>query len=166
MAVDRSVVGQSTGAWRVTVERGPVSKFAYAVGDANAVYHDRGAARAAGFAHIPAPPTFTFAMGFWGAFTEDQPADPTRGVNPMHQVMSALHARGALVLHGEQEFEYHRPVVVGDELDGEGRVLDIYEKETDTATMTFVVIGTEWTDAVSGAPVESERFNLIARLAK
>ncbi len=43
-------------------------------------------------------------------------------------------AKGALVLHGEQEFEYHRPVEVGDVLVGEGVIKDIYEKETDTAT--------------------------------
>ena len=43
---------------------------------------------------------------------------------------------------------------------------DIYEKDTDAATMTFVVIKTEWTDAASGAPVVTEQFNLIARLRK
>jgi acyl dehydratase len=84
----------------------------------------------------------------------------------MHGVMGALHAEGALVLHGEQEFTYHRPVEVGDVLRGEGKVMDIYEKDTDAATMTFIVIRTEWTDADSGAPVVTEQFNLIARKRK
>jgi acyl dehydratase len=166
MAVDRSVIGKPTGAWKVTVERGPVSKFAAALQDTNAVYANRQAARAAGFDDIPAPPTFTFAMQFWGAFAEDQPPDPTGGENPMHKIMGELFGRGALVLHGEQEFEYHRPVQVGDVLVGEGRLMDIYEKETDTASMTFVVIQTQWKDADSGAPVVTEQFNLIARLKK
>ncbi|MGZ4677217.1 MAG: MaoC family dehydratase N-terminal domain-containing protein [Acidimicrobiia bacterium] len=166
MPVDRSVVGKPTGAWQVTVERGPVTAFANAVCDPNPLYRDRRAAHDAGFADIPAPPTFTFAMGFWGAFTEHQPEDPTGGVNPMHSVMGALHAEGALVLHGEQEFEYHRPVVVGDVLRGQGTLVDIYEKDTESATMTFVVIRTEWTDAASGAPVVTEQFNLIARKRK
>jgi acyl dehydratase len=166
MAVDTSVVGKATGAWRVTVERGPVTAFANALHDPNPLYRDRRAAHDAGFADLPAPPTFTFAMGFWGAFTEDQPEDPTGGVNPMHAVMAGLHAQGALVLHGEQEFTYHRPVVVGDVLAGEGRIVDIYEKDTDRATMTFVVIRTDWADAESGAPVVTEQFNLIARLRK
>lgn len=161
--MDTSIIGKPTGAWRVTVERGPVSQFANALGDANLLYHDRRGATAAGFSDLPAPPTFTFAMGFWGAFTEQQPTDPTAGVNPMHAVMGALHAEGALVLHGEQEFTYHRPVVVGDVLDGEGRVVDVYEKNTERARMTFIVIRTDWTDADSGAPVVSEQFNLIAR---
>lgn len=166
MAVDTSIIGKPTGAWTVTVERGPVTAFANAVADSNPIYHDRRVARDAGFTDLPAPPTFTFAMGFWGAFLEDQPEDPTDGANPMHAVMGAMHGKGALVLHGEQEFTYHRAVQVGDVLRGEGRVADLYEKDTESATMTFVVIKTEWTDAESGAPVVTEQFNLIARLRK
>ena len=164
--MDTSIIGKPTGAWKVTVERGPVSTFAAAVGDTNPIYRDRRVAQAAGFEDLPAPPTFTFAAGFWGAFAEDQPEDPTGGTNPMHSVMGALHAQGALVLHGEQEFTYHRTPVVGDVLLGKGEVLDVYEKDTDAATMTFIVIRTEWTDAESGAPVVTEQFNLIARLRK
>jgi acyl dehydratase len=58
MAVDTSVIGKPTGAYRVRVERGPVEFFASAVKDANPVYHDPAAAKAAGFDGIPAPPTF------------------------------------------------------------------------------------------------------------
>jgi acyl dehydratase len=166
MAVDTSVIGKPTGAWKVTVERGPVTGFAAAVQDTNPVYRNADAARAAGFNNIPASPTFTFGMQFWGAFAEDQPPDPTGGVNPMHTVMAELFGQGALVLHGEQEFEYLRPVEVGDVLTGEGKLIDIYEKETDSAHMTFVVIRTEWKDAESGAPVVTEQFNLIARKKK
>jgi len=166
VSVDTSIIGKPTGAWHVTVERAPVTAFANALHDDNPVYRDARAAHDAGFDDIPAPPTFTFAMGFWGSFTEHQPEDPTGGVNPMHGVMGALHAEGALVLHGEQEFSYHRTVEVGDVLRGEGKVVDIYEKDTDSATMTFIVIRTEWTDADSGAPVVTEQFNLIARKRK
>ena len=150
----------------MTVERGPVSQFASALQDSNRIYRDANAAREAGFDNIPAPPTFTFAMQFWGAFTEDQPPDPTGGANPMHTVMGELFAKGALVLHGEQEFEYHQPVEVGDVLVGEGVIKDAYEKETDSAVMTFIVIQTQWKDAGSGDPVVTEQFNLIARLKK
>lgn len=166
MAVDTSIIGKPTTAKRVRVERGPVTAFADAVLDENPVYHDATAAKAAGFGDIPAPPTFTFALPFWGSFAEDQPADPTGGVNPMHTVMGELFGQGALVLHGEQEFTYHRPVEVGMVLDGRGEVVDIYEKDTDAATMTFIVITTEWTDAADGAPVVTETFNLIARKRK
>ena len=166
MAVDTSVIGKSTGAYKVRVERGPVEFFASAVLDENPVYHDPAAAAAAGFAAIPAPPTFSFAMQHMGAFRELQPADPTQGVNPMHAVMGDLYAKGALILHGEQEFVYHRPIVVGDVLAGEGTVVDAYERETDSAVMTFIVIETAWRDDQTGAPVLTERFNLIGRSKK
>jgi hypothetical protein len=160
MTVDTSVIGAKTGAWRVTVERAPIANFARVLGDTNEV-----------FADTPAPPTFSFVMAYWGAYASDQPPDVTAsnqppGTNPMHRIMGELHGKGALVLHGEQEFVYHRPIVSGDVLDGEQAITDMYEKETDTATMTFVVMETRWTDTETGDPVVTERFNLIARLRK
>jgi acyl dehydratase len=163
MPVDTSVIGKQTGAYKVTVERGPVANFAGAVLDENPVYQTPEAAKAAGFAAIPAPPTFSFAMQHWGKFAEDQPPDPTGGENPMHKVMSELFGKGGLVLHGEQEFEYHRPLMVGDRLVGEGRITDMYEKESKGRTMTFLVTETVWRDEKTDEPVVTERFNLIHR---
>lgn len=163
MAVDASAIGKPTGAYRVTVERGPLSNFAAALKDDNPVYRDLAAARAAGFESIPAAPTWSFAMQFWGKFAEDQPPDPTGGTNPMHEVMSKLFSKSGLVLHGEQEFEFHRPIVAGDVLLGEGRITDIYEKESKGRTMTFVVTETVWRHERSNEPAVTERFNLIHR---
>jgi hydroxyacyl-ACP dehydratase HTD2-like protein with hotdog domain len=84
----------------------------------------------------------------------------------MHAAMGELYGKGALILHGEQEFEYHRPLVVGDVLSGEGKIVDLYEKETDSATMTFIVIETVWRDDATGDPVVTEKFNLIGRTKK
>jgi hypothetical protein len=168
MAVDTSVIGTKTGAWRVVLDRAVLANFAKAVGDSSAVYRRADAVSAAGLDAVPAPPTFTFAAPYWSAFRSDeQPADPTKGGgNPMHSIMGDLYAQGALVLHGEQEFVYHRTPVAGDVLDGLQKISDIYEKETDSARMTFVVMETEWTDAATSEPVVTERFNLIARLKK
>ncbi len=164
MAVDRDeVVGHPTGAATIHVERGPIKRFAEAVTDDNPVYKSFEAARAAGFDHIPAPPTFTFALPSWGAFPEDQPPDPTGGKgNPMPKVMGGLMAEGGLVLHGEQEFVYHKPVQVGDTLHMEGRITDLYTKEAKGRTMTFLVMETVYRDD-SGEPVVTEIFNLIHR---
>ncbi len=163
MAVDTSVIGKSTGASKVTVERGPVSNFAAAVLDESDVYQSPEAARAAGFEAIPAPPTFSFAMQHWGKFAEDQPADLTADENPMHKVMGELFSRGGLVLHGEQAFGYHRPLLVGDVLLGEGTITDMYEKESKGRIMTFLVTETVWRDEKTNEPVVTERFNLIHR---
>lgn len=163
MAVDRDeVVGRPTGAATIHVERGPVTAFARAVTDTNPVYADPAVAAEAGFGAIPAPPTFTFAAATWGQFPEDQPEDPTAGRDPRGEIMGALMADGGLILHGEQEFTYHRPVVAGDTLHQEGEVVDLYTKESGGRTMTFLVIETRFTDD-DGAPVVTERFNLIHR---
>jgi acyl dehydratase len=162
MALDTSIIGKPTSARRVHVERGPVEFFATAVQDDNPVYHDAGAAAAAGFSGIPAPPTFSFVMSHQGARAEEQPPDPTGGENPMSKVMGGLMRQGGLVLHGEQEFIYHRPIVAGDVLDGEGRVTDLYEKESKGSIMTFIVMETVWRDP-AGEPVVTETFNLIHR---
>jgi acyl dehydratase len=163
MPVDTDLIGQPTTASRVHVERGAVSYFASAVKDENPIFHNRNAARAAGFDDIPAPPTFSFAMNHMGRHPEDQPPDPTGGKNPMFEAMGRLMSEGGLVLHGEQEFVYHRPIVVGDVLVGEGTLVDMYERESKGRTMTFVVVETVWRDDTSGEPVVTERFNLIHR---
>ncbi|HWE55111.1 MAG TPA: MaoC family dehydratase N-terminal domain-containing protein [Acidimicrobiales bacterium] len=167
MAVDTSLIGQVSGRKVVVIERGPVSAFALAVKDQSRVYRDRQAAVDAGFRDIPAPPTFPFAMGFWGTFRELQQDLEPVGSNPMWEIMGQLGA--GLILHGEQEFEYHRPVVVGDVLYGEDVLSDAYEKEADNRVMTFIVTTTTWRDYATGEPgdpVVTTRFNLIHRAHK
>ena len=55
-------------------------------------------------------------MEFSGKFAEMQPTDAPTG-NPLGEGLGPLMAKGGLILHGEQEFLYHRPVQVGDVLD-------------------------------------------------
>lgn len=166
MAVDTSVIGKPTGRWKVAVERGPVSNFAKSLKDDSEVFSDPRAAKAAGFSNIPAPPTWSFVMQHWGQFPELQADLEKIEGNPMFEIIGKLQAKGGLVLHGEQEFTYHRPVVVGDVLRGEGKVVDAYEKDTANAVMTFVVSETVWSDDRTGDPVVTSTFNLIHRAPK
>ena len=163
MAVDTSIIGKETGRARVQVERAPLANFAKAVKDDNAVYSDVNAAEAAGFDGTPAPPTFGFALEFWGRYPELQKGLTPVDGNPMMEVIGKLMQNGGLILHGEQEFEYHRPIVAGDVLRSEGKVVDAYEKESKGKTMTFVVTETVWSDDKTGEPVLTARFNLIHR---
>jgi len=158
----KGIIGQPTGKSKVVVERGPVQHFADAVLSTSPIYHNPEAARAAGFANIPAPPTWPFAMEFSGKFEEIQPSDAPTG-NPLATAVGPLMAKGGLILHGEQEFVYHRPVFVGDVLLGEGTVVDAYTKESKGKTMTFVVTETVWRDDSTGEPVVTSRFNVIHR---
>jgi len=158
------VVGRPTGRATLTVERGPVSAFAKAVTDSSPIYQRADAARDAGFDDIPVPPTFFFsAAAFWGGFPEEQPADdPDRGTNPMMEIIGGLMAKGGMVLHGEQEFTYHQPIVVGARLHSEGKVVDLYEKQSGERTMTFLVTENEYRDD-GGELVLTARMNLIHR---
>jgi hypothetical protein len=102
-------------------------------------------------------------MGFWGAYPELQKGIEKLEGNPMFEIIGKLMAGGGMVLHGEQEFIYHRPIVAGDTLVGNGTCVDAYEKESKGKTMTFVVSETVWSDQRTGDPVVTERFNLIHR---
>src|SRR5262249_185039 len=116
------VVGRSTGKATITVERGPVTMFAAAVTHKSPIYRRRDAATEAGFDDIPVPPTYFFSAGsFWGAFSEEQPPDATPATNPTMEIIGSLMATGGIVLHGEQEFTYHRPIVVGQTLHSAGK---------------------------------------------
>jgi acyl-coenzyme A thioesterase PaaI-like protein len=65
------------------------------------------------------------------------------------------------VLHGEQEFEYLRPLRAGDVLTATSRIVDEYEKEGKRGgTMRFVVSETEFRDQ-SGEVVAYSRGTSI-----
>jgi acyl dehydratase len=82
------------------VGRVKIAEFAEAIGDPSPVYRDRAAAQAAGYPDVIAPPTFgvVIAMAASGMAV----ADPGLGLNY------------AMVVHGEQRFEYSRPLHAGD----------------------------------------------------
>ncbi len=159
----KSIIGKPTSSSRVMVERAPVTFFAEAVLERSELYHSPEAAKAAGLADIPAPPTYGMVLEVWGKYPELQQPDDEPGGAPLMEILGPLMARGGLILHGEQEFLYHRPVVVGDVLVGKGHVADAYQKESKGRTMTFIVTETNWSDDTTGEPVVTTRFNLIHR---
>ena len=155
-------VGRTTAKGRLVVERAPITNFARAVCDNNPVYRNADAARAAGFPNIPAPPTFGFSIQNWGKWEELQPADSSPEGNPMAEVFVQLMSKGGIVLHGEQEFHYHRPIVAGEHLEYDGVVRDVYQKASGDKTMTFMVIEDTYRDG-DGTPVLTSIMNLLHR---
>lgn len=163
MSLDTSIIGKPSARTKVVVERGPLVNFAKSVKEDNPIYRDPAAAAAAGFSGIPVPPTYPFVWGTWGAFPEIQPDNSDVEPGGAMAVIGKLRAEnGGMILHGEQEFVYHRPVVVGETLTGEGAVSELYQKESGGKTMTFCVTETTWRDE-AGEPVLTARFNLIHR---
>lgn len=145
MALDE-LKGRDLGTQRVVVERAPVPVFARALGDDPERYRSEGA---------PVPPTYPFVMAYWGTVEGEVAGLP----------IGELRSRG-MILHGEQEFTYHRWPVVGDVLTGHRTISDVYERDTSSAHMEFYVMETDWRDAESGEPVVTDRFTLIVRARK
>lgn len=132
------------------IEAGKVAEFAAAIGDDNPAYRDEEAAHSQGFRGIPAPPTFTrVAM-----FPHHRPPDGSRlGFEVGFDVRREI--------HGEQEYEFERPVYVGDVLDGTTTLTDAFEREGSRGgTMTFVILETEYRDT-SSELVVTERSTVI-----
>ncbi|MCD0450290.1 MaoC family dehydratase N-terminal domain-containing protein [Actinocorallia sp. API 0066] len=91
------------------VSRVKIREFADAIGDTNPIYRDRAAAEAAGHPDVVAPPTFPIVVSLGG----EALADPGLGLNY------------AMVVHGEQRFEYVRPIVAGDVVTCTSTIADI-----------------------------------------
>lgn len=99
MALNRDFIGRSFPPTEpYEVSRVKIREFADAIGDHNPIYRDREAAKAAGHPDVIAPPTFPIVVSLGNAGL----ADP------------ALNLNYAMVVHGEQRFEYTRPMRAGD----------------------------------------------------
>jgi len=84
-----------------------------AIGEPSPLCRDKAAAQAAGYPDVIAPPTFAIVISMAGSHTAL--ADPGLGVNY------------AMVVHGEQRFEYNRPIFAGDTLTCQSTISDIRE---------------------------------------
>ena len=103
MALNRDFVGRTFEASApYEVSHMKIREFAAAIGDDNPIYPDKDAAVAAGHPDVIAPPTFPIVFSLSGA--GNGISDPELGLNY------------AMVVHGEQRFEYRRPIYAGDEL--------------------------------------------------
>jgi acyl dehydratase len=104
------------------VGREKVREFAAAVGETDPRFHDVEAARAAGFADVVAPPMF--AAVYAGRPVFALVLDPDTGID------------FARMVHGGQEFSWHRPVVAGDEITTEAEFTG-REKKGELNVFTF-----------------------------
>ena len=153
---------------RARVDASPVMILARTLDDQNPVYASEAAANEAGFATVPAPPTFTFVMAHSGAFPDLQPsggtgslvgaaaAGETRAGHDGEAHADATVRRG-LYLHGEQHFTYHRQPVVGDVLEGRMRTSVPVARHARRGPMEVTFFQTEWRD-LDGAPVVTEQI--------
>ena len=121
--IDRKWIGHVLPASVLPLERTRLQFFAKAIGETDPVYTDRDAARAAGYADLPAPPTFLFAAELDSGLT--------------FRLLDQLQIPLAKLLHGEQGFVYHRAACVGDTVTVCSTITDIYDKKG--GALEFVV---------------------------
>jgi acyl dehydratase len=112
MAINPDYAGRTYPATEpYEVSRVKIAEFADAIGDPSPVYRDAVAARAAGHPDVIAPPTFAIVISMTGAGTAV--ADPGLGLDY------------SMVVHGEQQFEYSRPITAGDVVTAQATIASI-----------------------------------------
>jgi len=122
--MDPSAAGKTFPPYEFHVERGKIREFAEAIGDPNPLYRDPAYAAAKGFAGIVAPPTLL------RTFLYEPPA-----------ASQALQVKDwSYIVHGEQEFEYLAPVIAGDVLTAQDRIVSITAKESRRAGKLQVAV--------------------------
>ncbi len=138
MEIDREQLGVWGAPLTMRVEYGKIREFARAIKDPDAAYQGDAAV---------APPTFLMTIAHWA----EGGMSGTRAVKFDYRRL----------LHGEQEFEYVRPIRPGDVLQARSRVKDAYEKPGKRGgKMAFAIQETEYTNQ-RGEVVAYSRSTLI-----
>lgn len=146
MELDKSMIGLTGPVYTFDVEKRHSRQFAEAIGDMNGLYADEDYAEQSPYGKLVVPPTFPVAIASDG------------GGLPIN-----LDARR--MLHGEQEFVYHRSISPGDRLYCQMKVADLYDREGKSGPMQFLVLDTEMKDE-AGEMVAVSRMNIIYRTLK
>lgn len=137
--IGKKFIGYTLKPSILTVDRTRLQFFAKAIGEKDPIYLDANAARAAGYADIPAPPTFLFA------------AELDSGA--INQLLADLDIPLAKLLHGEQSFRYRKTLCAGDTVTVQSTITDIYDKK-----------GGKLEFAVKDSKVTNQHNELVAEL--
>ena len=143
--MDPSAAGKIFPPYEFRVERGKIREFADAIGDPNPIYRDPAYAAASPHGSILAPPTLLRTFLY----------------EPRTAAEALRVADWSYIVHGEQEFEYFAPVVAGDVLTAQDRIVSITEKESRRAgKLQIAVIETVFRNQ-RGEKVQITRRTLI-----
>ena len=125
--IDHSHIGAETEEVSIVVERSQLRLFCQATGETDSVFWDADAARTAGYDRIPTPPTYPQTLLNLSPFAKNL-------------VLDVIKVDLARMLHGEQTFEHHHPICVGDTIRLKQAVADIYDKKG--GALEFIVLET------------------------
>ena len=121
--IDKKWIGHILPVSEMALDRSRLRFFAKAIGETAPEYTDVQAAQSAGYADLPAPPTFLFGAELDSGATDE--------------LLTLLDVPIAKLLHGEQSFTYHRSACAGDTITVRSEIGDIYDKKN--GALEFVV---------------------------
>ncbi|MFO8011615.1 MAG: MaoC family dehydratase N-terminal domain-containing protein [Dehalococcoidia bacterium] len=126
---DKSQIGREYEVAPWEVERCKIRELVRAIGDNNPVYLDKQVALSEGYDDIPAPPTYITVPGNWQSNTD--------------QFMKDLNINYMMIVHGGEEYEYHKEIYPGDVLSGKTTVANVVEKQSKSgSSMDIITIET------------------------
>lgn len=145
MPVNPAVQGRTYPAIRpYVVSRAKIGEFAAAVGASDPAHTDPAVARGRGFADVIAPPTFAILIA--------QQAEGAAILDPEAEIDFAR------LVHGEQSFTHHRPLIAGDEVTAATTV----ESVRSAGGHSMVTLATA-IQTTAGEPVCDARSVLVIR---
>jgi acyl dehydratase len=132
-----------------SVGREKIREFASAVGATHPAHHDPVAARGSGYPDVVAPPTFAVVVA---QRAESQyVADPAAGID------------FSRVVHADEGFTHHRPIVAGDELVTVLHVDSVTQRAGISMVSTRCEIFAADADGAPGEPVATVTSSLVVR---
>lgn len=112
--IDKKFVGKEYPAKEYEIGREKMKEYAAAISDMNPYYHDKEFGKRSKYGDNIAPPSFAAVYNLMGC--ADMFFDPELKLNM------------AMLVHGEQEFEFIKPVKPGDQITTTGKIVDIMQK--------------------------------------
>jgi len=113
--IDRSFIGHELGSHTVKIEMGRLKFFNKVIGQTNPIFFDEEAAKLANYTSCPVCPSYYFSMDL-----------------EQKNALGWLEMLGidvSKILHGMQDFTYHKPAYANQTVTLTAKITDIYEKK-------------------------------------
>ncbi|MFD1848777.1 MaoC family dehydratase N-terminal domain-containing protein [Oceanobacillus bengalensis] len=115
----KDMIGKQSEKVKNVVERGMVKRFVESIGDSHPIYVDEEVGKHSRYGANITPPTFPRIFDYG--------------------VVEGLHLPKKGLIHGEQNYHFERPLLVGEEVYCYTGVKDYYEKKGKNGLMGFLV---------------------------
>jgi acyl dehydratase len=142
----KEFVGKRSKKVANTVEKGALRKFAEAIGDTHPLYMDEEYAQKTRYKKNIAPPTFPRVFDYG--------------------TIEGLQLPSSGLIHGEQVYQYKRPLLVGEEVSCYSEVDNYFEKTGSTGTLSFLVINSIGEDQAGQIIFSSKQVIIITEAVR